>query len=158
MRRRIVLAASVVSLSSLLGLSPAEAERGHSRHGLVGTWEVVVDNSVSPPFDVLESYIPGGVVIVSADAPPPPGQSIGSGHGSWRQIGHRRYQAIFKRFHYDAASGEFLFTLKVEQTIKLNRRSSRYEGKFTFELILPDGTIIEPSPGGTTTGVRLRAD
>lgn len=140
----------------MAGHTPTEA-KGDSP-GIIGTWETVVDNQIAPPFDSLESFMPGGVAVISSDATPPPGQSLGTGHGTWKRVGKRRYLLVFKRFHFDSATGEFLFTLRVRSLIELSRRRDQSRGEFTFELILPDGTIIEPSPGGTTSGTRLKVD
>lgn len=113
-------------------------------HGLSGTWATIVKIGDGPPgapsaFNALDTFEPGGGLVVSSSAPNPAARSLA--HGYWTHTNHRNYTATFVWFRFDP-SGAYVGTQRVQRTMKLSHNGERFNGTDLIEVIAPSGGVV----------------
>ncbi len=165
LRRNLVALVSLLAVIGTLGAAAALAgdarPSGHHAsprpdHELHGTWLTTVQLSDAPPgvptsFGALDTFLPGGGLVVSSSAPLP--STRGLAHGSWSHIGHRNFTATFTWFRFDA-SGQPVGTQRVTRRMNVSRSGSSFTGTDLIEVISPSGAVLA-TIHGTETGTLL---
>jgi len=123
-----------------------------------GTWETTVELSDAPPgapasFSALDTFVPGGGLLVSSSAPGPAGRTLA--HGTWTHTGHRQFTSTFVWFRFDG-TGACVGTQQVQRTMHLSRSRARFQATDVIEIISPTGAVVA-TIHGTEVG-RLLTD
>jgi hypothetical protein len=165
LRRNLVALVSLLAVIGTLGAATALASdarpSGHhssprTDHELNGTWLTTVQLSDAPPgvptsFGALDTFLPGGGVVVSSSAPMP--STRGLAHGSWSHVGHRNFTVTFTWFRFDA-SGLPVGTQRVRRTMNVSKSGTSFSGTDVIEIIAPTGAVLA-TIHGTETGTLL---
>ena len=128
---------------------------------LEGSWLVTVTLDLEngpPPFEVLQSYCAGGVVIGSDPSVFPALPMTTAFHGTWTHQRGRVFAFTAMEFQYDdTMDPPVLWKGVVKETVTLEPGGDAYNSKGTVEWYYPDGTF-----GGavedTTHGIRIKAE
>lgn len=123
--------------------SPAAASRSHVHH-LGGTWSTHVELTDAPPgapssFSALDTFLPGGGLLVSSSAPNP--ATRGLAHGAWTYRHHRAYTSTFVWFRFDAM-GQYVGTQQVKRTMTLSRSGTRFHAEDVIKIVAPTGAVV----------------
>jgi hypothetical protein len=167
-RRKAVWLALIPALGilCLAAIPPAlsgEGNAGSSEARLQGSWLVTVILDIPdgpPPFEVLQSYADGGVVVGSDPSTFPVYHKITAFHGTWTQTGRREFAFTAIEFQYDDVEDgdpDGLYRLMVKEAVTVEPDGDTYNGKGTVEMYGPDGKLVRVFPD-TTHGVRIRAE
>jgi hypothetical protein len=147
------LLATLVAASggtALAGTShPSAATTAHDRvdsreHRLNGTWSTQVTLTDAPPgapatFSALDTFLPGGGLLVSSSAPNP--ATRGLAHGLWTHRHDRAFTTTFVWYRFDP-TGACVGTQKVTRTLKLSRDGKRFHSQDVIEIVAPDGAVL----------------
>lgn len=125
-------------------------------HRLHGTWTTTVQLSDAPAgapsrFNALDTFLPGGALVVSSSAPNPTSRSLGQ--GSWNHSGHQNFTSTFVWFRFDA-SGQPVGTQRVRRAMKLSHDETSFEATDVIEVVSPTGAIVA-TLHGTEAGTLL---
>jgi hypothetical protein len=159
--RRTFLAAGAGAAAALSVARPARAA---SDQGLVGSWFLTIV-ATHPPlgmFNDLVSFHEGGVVTEARRyyVPATPFGSFleTSGHGAWKAVGNRAYQAFFRFLIQEAPppAGAPIGTDNVRLMFTLDLESDELEGEFASEIRDNDDAVLFRVLG-TFTGERIVA-
>jgi hypothetical protein len=157
-----MLLVAIVMATTATGALSAEA-RDHSTQKaspvgqqLNGTWTTTVTLTDAPPnvessFRALDTFLPGGGLLVSSSVGNPALRSLA--HGEWVRTGNREFASTFVWFRFDA-TGAFLGTQQVRRTINLAQNLHSFQSTDVIEVIAPTGTVLA-TIHGTETGTRL---
>jgi hypothetical protein len=131
------------------GSSPAQQ--------LNGTWTTTVQLTDVPPgapssFNALDTFLPGGGLLVSSSAPLPSSRSLA--HGMWAKTGHREFSSTFVWFRFDAA-GQYVGTQRVRRTMHLSKSRETFHATDVVEVIAPTGAVVA-TIHGTEVGTLLQ--
>jgi len=111
---------------------------------LNGTWQTTVTLSDAPPgidttFLALDTFLPGGGLLVSSSASGPNLRSLA--HGTWVRTGNRRFSSTFSWFRFDP-TGKFAGTQRVRRTISLGADLKSFQSVDVIEIIAPTGAVV----------------
>jgi hypothetical protein len=125
-------------------------------HDLNGTFLTTVQLTDAPPgaptsFNALDTFLPGGGLLVSSSAPQP--ATRGLAHGSWSHVDHRNYTSTFVWFRFDA-TGQPVGTQRVRRTMKVSKDGSTFSGTDVVEIVAPTGGVLA-TIHGTESGTLL---
>lgn len=155
------LASSVLLLAVVAGTNsaPTMAKGNVPAERLVGAWRVDVaigPCSLPSPvvfFSAYNTFHSGGTLSDINWAPP---ATRGPGHGTWRHIGGRQFEAGFEFFRYDnpqpsQASGR----QQARVRITLDADGAGYIGEVNAQQLDLDGNPAGPPLCGQAIGTRL---
>jgi hypothetical protein len=163
-----VLAAILTALSVAIctvattGASAKTSSAAHSGSSstqqLNGTWATTIQLTDAPPgapssFKALDTFLPGGGLLVSSSAPMP--STRGLAHGSWTHTGHRAFSSTFVWFRFDA-TGQYVGTQQVHRTMKLSKDGQTFHATDVVEVLAPTGAVVA-TIHGTEVGTLLDA-
>lgn len=122
--------------------------RSQQRKAIAGKWEVVA-NPINPPpgfpteFRALHTFTEDGRFIeTSANNP----VGAGGARGEWRYEGGRKYSVTFLFYVFDP-TGKHAVTIRVRTLLTLNRKGDEWSGPFRFDLMTPDGHLLQTGEG-----------
>ena len=147
-----LLTTSIGSLDALAG------QKSKSKASLLGSWSVTITGGPGTPqlpdwYGAQLTVSPGGGAVATITDP-----NIQTGHGAWERRGKRKFAITIPLFQFDP-SGTFLGTLKANATLKLNKKSTRFESDdYRFEVFDPDGNPTGLSGVGAAHGVRINVE
>jgi hypothetical protein len=131
---------STVALFCLTAASGANSERG-----LVGSWEITVTPGGGPPFKTLATVGSDGIIIgVDASIPPSLVTPI---HGAWIRTGGHTFRGTGVYFIFDPDGAFFgtpgsIYTVRLSETIALERSGQAYNGEGTGKIFDPEGHLL----------------
>lgn len=155
-----LLASSALATSA----APAAIGHGHARtsatpHGqqLNGTWTTTIQLTDAPPgapaaFNGLDTFLPGGSLLVSSSAPNPALRTLA--HGTWTRSGDHRFASTFVWFRFDP-TGLYVGTQRVSRTMVLAKDGSSFQASDVVEVASPTGAVVA-TIHGTESGTLLR--
>ncbi len=151
---------TVTAAPALAGTPQPVAPRPCSSqaHKLSGTWATSIQISDAPPgapsgFNALDTFEPGGGLVVSSSAPNPATRSLA--HGYWTHTNQQNYTSTFVWFRFDAA-GAFVGTQRVRRTMEISQNGERFSGTDVIEVIAPSGAVVA-TLHATESGTLMRA-
>jgi hypothetical protein len=158
-RRRFIAAGAGAAAAAVVATGSARAD---SDQGLVGSWFLTIE-ATEPPlgvFNALISFHAGGVVT-EARRYYVPGTPFGSfletsGHGAWKALGNRRYEAFFRFLIQEAppSDGRPIGTDNVHLAFALSATSDELRGTFA-SAIRDNAGEVQFAVRGTTSGDRI---
>jgi hypothetical protein len=124
---------------------------------LNGTWTTTVQLTDAPPgaptsFNALDTFLPGGSLLVSSSAPGPGLRTLA--HGTWIRTGDHRFASTFVWFRFDA-TGQYIGTQRVSRTMVLAKNGASFQASDIVEVVSPTGAVVA-TIHGTESGTLLR--
>jgi hypothetical protein len=122
-------------------------------HELNGTYLTTVQLTDAPPgapasFNALDTFLPGGGLLVSSSAPNP--STRGLAHGGWTHVDHRNFTSSFAWFRFDP-TGVAIGTQRVTRTMTFSKDGSTFNATDVVEIVAPTGAVLA-TIHGTETG------
>jgi hypothetical protein len=161
--KRILLAATLVVVlvlaRSATGAFSASAKpKDGAGNRLVGTWLTTVTLTNPPPgvdatFQALDTFVPGGGILVSSSQSHPTARSLA--HGNCARTGGHQYSCTFVWFRFDP-TGAYLGMQRVRRTMTVSQDGNSFESTDTVEVLAPNGAVVATLQG-SETGQRLGA-
>jgi hypothetical protein len=113
---------------------------GQAGNKLVGTWQVTVSRSAPlPPLRSLQVFARGGSAIETSNESPATRSPL---YSSWERIEGRLYAATGLHFLFNAQSGEFVGTRKINRSIELARDGQSFSLIGRATTFDPDGNVL----------------
>ena len=151
-----ILAALVVAVCmSSVSLMAQPMSAGGQQ--LEGAW--VIDLVGDPPAASAKTsgiFDRDGTVFIQNTVPDRPGTRTIDGTGEWVRTGDREF-ALTWVYIVVAADGSYFGMFKDRAKIRLSADGTELNGDFTFEVSLPDGTVVF-SGTGKFHAVRVRVE
>jgi hypothetical protein len=154
-----LLATSAIATSAALAATGHHARTSAAPNGqqLNGTWTTNVQLTDAPPgapasFNALDTFLPGGSLLVSSSAPNPALRTLA--HGMWIRTGDRRFASTFVWFRFDA-TGQYIGTQRVARTMVLAKNGASFQASDIVQVVAPTGAVVA-TIHGTETGTLLR--
>lgn len=124
---------------------------------LSGTWTTSISLTNPPPgvdatFQALDTFIPGGAILVSSSQSHPTARSLA--HGNCAHTRGRTFMCTFIWFRFDPTTGNFIGMQRVRRAMTLSNDQTSFQATDTIQVLAPDGTVVA-SIQGTETGHRL---
>jgi hypothetical protein len=163
-RRDVLKTVGAVGAAGVLALvstpqGAAADEPGDERdsRSIAGTW-FETDEGTGFKFGVLLTFDTGGGLVGTADIDSIKNMNLlGSPtHGAWVRTGGRSYRWFGKAFSFNDVTGALDGTYEIKETLTLNDRSDRFEGKGSFRIVGGSHPIPNFVPY-TTKGERIKA-
>ena len=125
---------------------------------LSGTWTTWVSLTNPPPgvdatFQALDTFTPGGGILVSSSQSHPTARSLA--HGNCAHTGGRDYACTFVWFRFDP-TGTYIGMQRVRRTMTVSADGNSFTSTDTIDVLAPDGTVVATIQG-TETAQRLAA-
>lgn len=152
--RKTMLAVAGV-LAAVSTLTTSQALAGTTQHAagqvrpsiddrMNGSWQTLVELSDAPPgaptaFSALDTFVPGGGLLVSSSAPNAAGRTLA--HGTWTHTGRREFTSTFVWFRFDS-SGAYVGTQEVHRAMHLSRNRSTFRATDVIEILNPAGAVV----------------
>jgi len=146
---------AVALLTLVVGSPSSQGQGGERAPGLEGSWLVTVNHPTRPTFQALTTYAAGGALVVTDGSLPP--SQLTSGHGSWVHTRDHTYAFTFVEFLFDP-TGVRVGSVRIRETLTLERGGDAYNGNFTNEVLDLDGNVLVSGSGGTTHATRITAE
>jgi hypothetical protein len=124
-------------------------------HQIVGSWELTVDRGPAlPPVKALTTYTRGGSVVGTANA-----VTRGPSHGTWEHVRGRLYADTHTFFRFDA-TGAYLGTQRINETVEVGRDGKSYKAVAISHLFDTNGNRVSPAGGlrATITATRIQVE
>jgi hypothetical protein len=155
-----LLATGAIATSAALaatGSDHARTSTALNGKQLNGTWTTIVQLTDAPPgaptsFNALDTFLPGGSVLVSSSAPSPGLRTLA--HGTWIRTGDHRFASTFVWFRFDA-TGQYIGTQRVSRTMVLAKNGASFQASDIVEVVSPTGAVVA-TIHGTESGTLLR--
>ena len=155
-----LLATSAIATSAALaatGRDQARTSAAPNGQQLNGTWTTTVQLTDAPPgaptsFNALDTFLPGGSLLVSSSAPSPGLRTLA--HGTWIRTGDHRFASTFVWFRFDP-TGQYIGTQRVSRTMVLAKSGASFQASDIVEVVSPTGAVVA-TIHGTETGSLLR--
>jgi hypothetical protein len=154
---------SILAVTALLLTTPClRAQAGGNQpeqNHLAGTWMSRLETGIAPN---LISFMSDGRVISTRPITigPVPGPAValivGTGHGEWIRTGNHEF-ASTSFFLISDLTTEFLYLVKVTETIKLNDTSDEFTQTGTVSVRDTNGNELFSFPNPVTGGKRIVA-
>jgi hypothetical protein len=134
---------------------PADHSPSSSKE-LNGTWLTSIQLTDAPPgapssFNALDTFLPGGGLVVSSSAAGPTLRSLAQ--GSWTHLGHRNFTSTFVWFRFDP-TGQPLGTQRVRRTMRVSESGTTFSGTDIVEIVAPTGAVLA-TIHGTESGTLI---
>jgi hypothetical protein len=159
----LIFALAILCLAAIPQALSNQANMASSEARLEGSWLATVTLGIPdgpPPFEVLQSYAGGGVVVGSDPSTFPVYHKITAFHGTWTQTGRREFAFTAIEFQYDDVEDgdpDGLYKIVVKETLTIEPEGDTYHGEGTVAMYGPDGKLLRVLPD-TTHGVRIKAE
>jgi hypothetical protein len=154
-----LLATGAIATSAALAGTGHHARTSAAPNGqqLNGTWTTTVQLTDAPPgaptsFNALDTFLPGGSLLVSSSAPNPALRTLA--HGTWVRTGDRRFASSFVWFRFDA-TGQYIGTQRVSRTMVLAKNGDSFQASDVVQVVSPTGAVVA-TIHGTEAGTLLR--
>jgi hypothetical protein len=155
-----LLATSAIATSAALaatGRDQARTSAAPNGQQLNGTWTTTVQLTDAPPgaptsFNALDTFLPGGSLLVSSSAPSPGLRTLA--HGTWIRTGDHRFASTFVWFRFDP-TGQYIGTQRVSRTMVLAKNGASFQASDIVEVVSPTGAVVA-TIHGTESGTLLR--
>jgi len=164
-KRALLTLAALLAIAAIAASAALAATgRDHARLStapngtqLNGTWTTTVKLTDAPPgapaaFNALDTFMPGGSLLVSSSAPGPGLRTLA--HGTWIRTGDHRFAATFVWFRFDP-TGQYLGTQRVSRTMVVAPNGSAFQASDTVQVISAAGAVVA-TIHGTESGTLLR--
>lgn len=161
-KNRIQTLVIVLAMMVMLTIVPTLAFGQETKNTLIGVWQVSAAATVdcqtgqpdsSPPVRVNYSFNQGGT-MTEEEANPFDGPYRASAQGIWKRISGRDYTGVFTNFAFNS-DRTLALTVKQKTNITLSEDANSFTEHGTFELSLPDGSLLF-SGCFADTGTRLQ--
>jgi hypothetical protein len=155
-RRLVALACFVAALTISAVAAAANGKKAQAPQ-LKGTWLTSVSLTNPPPgvdatFQALDTFVPGGGILVSSSQSHPTARSLA--HGNCVHTDGQTFACTFVWFRFDPTTGGYLGMQRVRRTMVLSNDQSSFQATDTVEVLAPNGTVVATIQG-TETGNRL---
>jgi hypothetical protein len=154
-----LLATGAIATSAALAATGDHARASAAPNGkqLNGTWTTTVQLTDAPPgaptsFNALDTFLPGGSLLVSSSAPGPGLRTLA--HGTWIRTGDHRFASTFVWFRFDP-TGQYVGTQRVSRTMVLAKNGASFQASDIVEVVSPTGAVVA-TIHGTESGTLLR--
>jgi len=155
-----LLATSAIATSAALaatGRDHAQVLAAPNGQQLNGTWTTTVQLTDAPPgaptsFNALDTFLPGGSLLVSSSAPNPALRTLA--HGTWTRTGDYRFASTFVWFRFDP-TGLYVGTQRVSRTMVLATNGTSFQASDIVQVVSPTGAVVA-TIHGTESGTLLR--
>ena len=133
-------------------LSP-EGGLGSFHRDLEGTWDVQVtirncqNGAPIKTFPSVTTFFFGGEAMDSSSGAPQAAKT--PAHGTWWNLGGRRYHFKFKHFNFDAGGNATGWAV-VTQDVDMNRRGTAYESEGFAQFYNMSGDLLSTGCSSTT--------
>ena len=159
-RISLTLVATALGFILIAGLNSRSSVRagGGSAPSLEGSWNVVVGPGSPTEFRTLVTYAAGGGLMATDPVVPPPFHAS-TVHGTWERTGGHQFTYTFLSLLY-SPTGSFVGTLKVRETITVDKSGDQYDGTSSIEVFDPFGNVVPgfSSCGGISHGTRIKVE
>ena len=160
MNRRIGLAAWVALLlaAGVAGGGASAASSGSK--GIEGTWRVTIHRDAPPagqPADIeaLMNYAAGGTLTESSNS----GilrRTVG--YGEWERIGDHLYASSHVSFQFDATTGAYVGTARLDRKVKLSEDGATFVGVARLTVFDVAGNVVAANLRTTEVGRALEIE
>jgi hypothetical protein len=149
-----ILVVAVAAAAAIVAIASAGASTGDAGNQLGGTWKVAV-NRPAPlsPLSSLQVFTSEGSVIEAAND----SAARSASYGSWERIEGRLYASTGIFFRFDAQTGAWLGTQKIDRTIRLSEDGQTFAAIARATAYDTAGNVIA-SFRVPSTGQRLGVD
>jgi hypothetical protein len=155
-----LLATGAIATSAALaatGRDHARTSAAPNGQQLNGTWTTTVQLTDAPPgaptsFNALDTFLPGGSLLVSSSAPNPALRTLA--HGTWIRTGDHRFASSFVWFRFDP-TGQYIGTQQVSRTMVLAKNGASFQASDIVQVVSPTGAVVA-TIHGTESGTLLR--
>ena len=143
---------SKVSQSSVQNGSAAASDNAVNT-SIVGLWHIrfqVGDQTIQEAYQIWNT---GGTEVHNPNVDPRTGNIC---LGAWKEAAPQTFKLIHRVWSYDA-SGNFLGTITLTETLALGDRGNTHNGSFTLDFYDPSGNFLFEVPG-SVIGERISAN
>lgn len=152
----VVLACLVMALAASAIATGANAKKAPLPQ-LSGSWITSISLTNPPPgvdatFQALDTFAPGGAILVSSSQSHPTARSLA--HGNCAHARGDTFACTFVWFRFDPITGSYIGMQRVRRTMTLSSDQKSFQATDTIDVLAPDGTVVA-SLQGTETGRRL---
>ena len=146
------LVASVTLFLVVAGIAPGvAAAQPVGGASIVGSWHLFINVDGQPDTQQsLATFTSDGAYIEGGG----PGES--GGHGAWQATGPNTYLLTFENIGFEEGAPTPV-TIKVWASITVSTAADSLTAPFRFDVMLPDGTVVEQGKG-TATGRRIAVE
>ena len=133
---------SKVSQSSVQNGSAAASDNAVNT-SIVGLWHIrfqVGDQTIQEAYQIWNT---GGTEVHNPNVDPRTGNIC---LGAWKEAAPQTFKLIHRVWSYDA-SGNFLGTITLTETLALGDRGNTHNGSFTLDFYDPSGNFLFEVPG-----------
>jgi hypothetical protein len=156
----VLLAMSAIATSAALAATSHDHARTSATPNgqqLNGTWTTTVQLTDAPPgaptsFNALDTFLPGGSLLVSSSAPSPALRTLA--HGTWIRTGDHRFASTFVWFRFDP-TGQYVGTQRVSRTMVLAKDGASFQASDIVQVVSPTGAVVA-TIHGMESGTLLR--
>lgn len=153
-----LVATGAIATSAALAATGRDHPRTSTPNGkqLNGTWTTAVQLTDAPPgapasFNALDTFLPGGSLLVSSSAPNPALRTLA--HGTWIRTGDHRFASTFVWFRFDP-TGQYVGTQRVSRTMVLATDGASFQASDIVQVVSPTGAVVA-TIHGTESGTLL---
>jgi hypothetical protein len=155
-RYLVALACFVAALAATTVAVGATGKKAQAPQ-LTGTWLTSISLTNPPPgvdatFQALDTFVPGGGIIVSSAQSHPSARSLA--HGNCAHGHGETFACTFVWFRFDPTSGTYVGMQRVRRTMTVSNDQNSFRATDTVEVLAPNGTVVA-SIQGSETGQRL---
>jgi hypothetical protein len=150
------IAATTATAALAGGLAAdGKGKAGNGQH-LNGTWMSAVTLTDAPPvvqssFTALDTFLPGGGLLVSSSVDNPSVRSLA--HGTWTRTGDRTFSSTFTWFRFDP-TGKYVGLQRVRRTMTVSADLASFSASDVIEILSPAGAVLA-TIHGTEEGKKL---
>jgi hypothetical protein len=144
---------SPASQSSVKNGSAAAVSDSAVNTSIVGLWHVrflVGDQTIQEAFQIWNT---GGTEVHNPNVDPRTGNVC---LGAWKEAAPQTFKLTHRVWSYDA-SGNFLGTINLNETLVLGDKGNTHSGSFTLDFYDPSGNFMFEVPG-SAIGERISAN
>lgn len=148
-----VVALAAVVAAGAISASTGGAGREQNASQLVGSWELSVDRGpVLPPVKAMATFTRDGSLVNTANL-----ATRGPAHGTWEHVKARLYASSHIFFRFDA-TGAYLGTQRINETVRLAPDGESYTAVAISNLFDPDGILVVGGLRATITATRIHVE
>jgi hypothetical protein len=155
-RYLVALACFVAALVVSAVAAGANAKKAPTPQ-LSGTWITSISLTNPPPgvdatFQALDTFVPGGGILVSSSQSHPTARSLA--HGNCTHTHGQTFACTFVWFRFDPSSGSYVGMQRVRRTMTVSNDNKSFQATDIVEVLAPNGSVVA-SIQGSETGQRL---
>ncbi len=147
-------AIAAIAVAALVAAGATWAGRDdNSANTLAGTWQLTVNRGpVLPPVQGLTTYTRGHSLIGTGNV-----TVRGPAHGVWEHVRGRLFADTHVFFRFDA-TGAFIGSQKIRETVRLSQDGESYTAIAISDLFDPSGNLVASGLRATITATRMHVE